>query len=95
MDEPSDLLDHLQKLFTILGIIGGALWAYFHCCHGKTYRPRLEPVVAGTMIVTPGASVTDQDLLSAAEVLRGRKRPDCAGCLVEQATIEHHALEHR
>ena len=40
-------IETAEKTFTILAIIGGAIWAYFHYFKGRTYRPRLEPKVDG------------------------------------------------
>lgn len=39
-----------QKTLTILGMIAGAIWTYFHYFRGRTYRPRLETSVAGQII---------------------------------------------
>ena len=39
-----------QKVLTIIGIIAGAIWTYFHYFRGRTYRPRLETSVAGKII---------------------------------------------
>jgi hypothetical protein len=44
------LLDNLEKLFTILAITAGGLWAYFNFFRGRTYRPRLEAEVGGQVI---------------------------------------------
>jgi hypothetical protein len=49
-----ELLDALQKLFTILAIIAGGVWAYFHYFRRRTYRLRLEPKVSGTVIFRDG-----------------------------------------
>ncbi len=47
-------IDTAEKIFTILAIIGGASWAYFHYFKGRTYRPRLEPKVGGKVFVREG-----------------------------------------
>ncbi len=39
-----------QKIFTIIGIIAGGVWTYFHYFHGRTYRPRLETNVSGKIL---------------------------------------------
>jgi hypothetical protein len=44
------VLDALQKVFTILAIIVGGIWACFHYRRGRTYRSRLEPSVSAQVI---------------------------------------------
>jgi hypothetical protein len=44
-----NLLENLQRVFTILAIIVGGLWAYFRFFKGRTYKPRLEPTISGTV----------------------------------------------
>jgi len=39
-----------QKVLTIMGIIVGTIWTYFHYFRGRTYRPRLETSVAGKIV---------------------------------------------
>jgi hypothetical protein len=39
-----------QKGLTIIGIIVGAIWAYFHYFRGRTYKPRLETSVSGKLL---------------------------------------------
>lgn len=42
-----NILDDLEKIFTILAIIIGGLWAYFNYFKGRVYRTRIEPKVSG------------------------------------------------
>lgn len=51
-----EVIDDLQKLFTILAIIVGGIWAYFNFFKGRTYRPRLEPQVSGKVMCKDGTS---------------------------------------
>ena len=39
-----------QKILTIIGIIVGAIWTYFHYFRGRTYRPRLETSITGELL---------------------------------------------
>ncbi len=39
-----------QKVLTIIGIIVGAIWTYFHYFRGRTYRPRLETSIKGEVL---------------------------------------------
>ena len=39
-----------QKVFTIIGIIAGAIWTYYHYFRRRTYRPSLETSVAGKIV---------------------------------------------
>lgn len=39
-----------QKVISIIGIIAGAIWAYFHYFRGRTYKPRLETSVSGKLL---------------------------------------------
>jgi hypothetical protein len=43
-------LDHLEKIFTILAIIVGGIWAYFNFFKSRLYRIRLEPGISGELI---------------------------------------------
>ncbi|HSB12877.1 MAG TPA: hypothetical protein VLE22_00375, partial [Bryobacteraceae bacterium] len=47
-------IETAEKIVTILAIIGGAGWAYFHYFRGRTYRPRLEPKVDGKVFIRVG-----------------------------------------
>ena len=42
-----DIVGLIEKLFTILAIVIGGLWAYYNYFRGRIYRPRLEPQVIG------------------------------------------------
>lgn len=46
----TQLLDILQKIFTIAAIAAGGLWAYFHYFRRRVYKPRLEPAISGKVI---------------------------------------------
>jgi len=39
-----------QNIFTIIAIIAGGVWTYFHYFHGRTFRPRLENNVSGQIM---------------------------------------------
>lgn len=39
-----------QNIFTIIAIIAGGVWTYFHYFHGRTFRPRLETNVSGKIL---------------------------------------------
>ena len=43
-------LQHLEKIVTILAIIVGGIWAYFHFSKSRKYRIRLEPSISGKII---------------------------------------------
>jgi hypothetical protein len=43
-------LDYLEKIFTILAIIVGGIWAYFNFFKSRLYRIRLEPGISGELI---------------------------------------------
>jgi hypothetical protein len=45
-----DVFDVVKNFATILGVIVGAIWAYFNFFKGRTYKPRLEPKVSGKII---------------------------------------------
>jgi hypothetical protein len=45
-----DVFDVVKNFATILGIIVGAVWAYFNFFKGRTYKSRLEPKVSGKII---------------------------------------------
>src|SRR5215216_1121767 len=42
------------NLFTLLAILVGAAWAYFHDFRGRTYKPRIELDVSGEVVVVDG-----------------------------------------
>ncbi|MDD5493759.1 MAG: hypothetical protein PHG36_03700 [Dehalococcoidia bacterium] len=46
----TELLDNIEKLFTILGITAAGLWAYFNFFRGRTYKPRLEIEINGHIL---------------------------------------------
>ena len=46
----SRLIEDGRNAMTILGIAAGGIWAYFNFFRGRTYRPRLEPRVSGTLL---------------------------------------------
>jgi hypothetical protein len=46
----STVLDPILTLVSILAIFVGGVWAYFNYFKGRTYRPRLELDVAGTIL---------------------------------------------
>ena len=48
------MLDALEKIFTILALMGGGLWAYYHYFKGRVYKLRLEPKIFGKVIVRDG-----------------------------------------
>lgn len=41
------VLDALEKIFTILAIGAGGAWTYFHYLRRRTYRRRLQPELSG------------------------------------------------
>lgn len=49
-DAFSKLLEDVQRLFTILGIIVGAVWTYYNFFQGRTFSHRLELKVNGRII---------------------------------------------
>ena len=49
------MLDALEKIFTILAIMGGGLWAYYHYFKGRVYKLRLEPKIFGKVIARDDA----------------------------------------
>lgn len=46
----SSILDPIEKLFRIAAYIIGALWVYFNFWKGRTYRPRIDPMLAGQIL---------------------------------------------
>jgi hypothetical protein len=46
--------DICQSFVTIVAIIVGAAWAYFHFFKGRTYKQRLEPEVSGEVVTRNG-----------------------------------------
>ncbi|MFH1931279.1 MAG: hypothetical protein ABIN18_06790 [Pseudomonadota bacterium] len=46
----SSILDTIEKLFRIAAYIIGALWVYFNFWKGRTYRPRIEPMITGQIL---------------------------------------------
>lgn len=50
----SERLDAAEKIVQILAYIVGACWVYFNSFKGRTYRPRLEPKVAGELCTIKG-----------------------------------------
>jgi hypothetical protein len=43
-------IDIIEKLFKIVAYVIGGLWVYFNYFKGRTYRPRLETIITGTLI---------------------------------------------
>jgi hypothetical protein len=52
----SSILDIAEKPFKIAAYIIGALWVYFKFLKGRTYRPRLEPMVTGQILNHQGST---------------------------------------
>jgi hypothetical protein len=50
------IFDVVQSTCTIIAILVGAAWAYFNYFKGRTYRPRLEPKIAGKLSLNDGVS---------------------------------------
>jgi len=48
------IFEVVQSVCTIAAILVGASWAYFNYFKGRTYRPRLEPKIAGKLSVNDG-----------------------------------------
>lgn len=48
------ILDSLEKLFTIIGILAAGTWTYFNFFKGRTYRLRLEPKIFGQFFSNNG-----------------------------------------
>jgi len=46
----SQILDELVKIFTILGISGGGLWAIHHYLKGRVYKFKLEQNISGRFV---------------------------------------------
>jgi len=44
------LIDVLQKVFTIIAIVIGGFWTYFHYFRGRVYRSRLKLDVSGNVV---------------------------------------------
>lgn len=44
------MLDALEKIFIILGIFVGGMWAYYHFIKGRVYKHRLEQNISGKII---------------------------------------------
>lgn len=44
------VINDLQKLFTIVALVIGGIWAYFNFFKGRTYRPRLELQIDGRVM---------------------------------------------
>lgn len=44
-----NIVSLIEKLFTILAIIIGALWTYYNFFRGRIYRSRLEPQIVGKL----------------------------------------------
>ncbi|MBU1208766.1 MAG: hypothetical protein KKH04_17880 [Proteobacteria bacterium] len=53
----SSILDIIEKLFRIAAYIIGALWVYFNFWKGRTYRPRIEPMVTGQILNHQGSKL--------------------------------------
>ncbi len=51
----SSILDTIEKLFRIAAYIIGALWVYFNFWKGRTYRPRIEPMITGKILNHQGS----------------------------------------
>ncbi len=49
-----NILDDLQKVFTILAIVIGGLWAYFNFFKSRVYRVRVEPMISGKVFDKDG-----------------------------------------
>jgi hypothetical protein len=52
--QAGEVLDALEKAFTILAISFGGVWAYFNFFKGRTYRPRLEVKASGRLVTRGG-----------------------------------------
>jgi hypothetical protein len=51
----------LQNLATIVALFLGSLWTYFHFVRGRTYTPRLELDVEGTVVGSPILTSSSRD----------------------------------
>ena len=51
-------LSLIETFLKILAIIFGAAWAYYHYFRGRTYRPRLELSVKGSLFSHEGVDYT-------------------------------------
>ena len=51
-----NILDNLQKVFTILAILIGGIWAYFNFFKGRVYRIRVEPTISGKVFDKDGTT---------------------------------------
>lgn len=43
------MVDTVQSILTSIAIVVGALWAYYKLFRGRTYRPRLEAKISGSV----------------------------------------------
>lgn len=46
----NQILDNLEKAFTIAAIIVAGLWAYFNYFKGRVYRSKLKPAITGVVV---------------------------------------------
>ena len=49
LQDALNIAELLQKIFTILAITIGGLWAYYNFFRGRTYKPRLEAHTKGQL----------------------------------------------
>ncbi len=49
LETTTKVFDLLEKGFTILAIVIGALWVYFNYFRSRVYRSRLEPKITGNI----------------------------------------------
>ena len=47
-------IDNIEKVAMIAAVIIGGLWVYYNFFKGRTYKPRLEPIVSGKIFDQDG-----------------------------------------
>ncbi len=83
----STALEDLERAFTILAIIAGGAWVYFNFLRGRTYQPRLELSVSGSIAERDGLTyIVATIVLKNVGLSRVELKREGTACTVKRAT---------